>query len=468
MVSDLIGEEVFRDLTTAALQDVTGVLLPGSHLAMALATHVSKAFFKVLSKHRKADQQDKLDALARMPFSRAYDMAARQVAEADLDDAQKAALIKYLSAVPMTSRQAIHRWNDGGHVTTLLSQLPRSPEEMARFVPIRPPRFRPGDKIPGHDLRLESLLGQGGFAEVWKAHHTERAAAPPVALKFCLDMELLPSLKQEIELLDRLQDQSPEKDFVQLLQTAYSADPPFLIYEYIDGGNLTSWLESFGGKAPKPKEVVAVLKMAARALTVAHDNKIVHRDLKPANLLVTSQGRVKVADFGIGRFMAASEAAEGGREIEASINPTLIHGAFTPIYCDPARDRLAAPSPQDDVYALGVVAYQLLVGNVTWRMDGGWRRRLEDRGVPAPLIEVIDTCVAPANHRYGDAGALLAALETPPRAAKPKAEKPRPKPRAAQREAEPAAETALRYCHQCGGRVAAGNRFCNACGYRLP
>src|SRR3546814_18550589 len=74
---------------------------------------------------------------------------------------------------------------------------------MLRFVPLRPPHFQPGTKLAGYDYCLDTLLGQGGFAEVWKAHNTERAGQPPVALKFCLDEALLPSLRREIRLLDR-------------------------------------------------------------------------------------------------------------------------------------------------------------------------------------------------------------------------------------------------------------------------
>src|SRR3546814_1395463 len=111
----------------------------------------------------------------------------------------------------MTARQALHRWDDDGRVTTLLSQLPRTPEEMLRFGPLRPPHFQPGTKLAGYDYCLDTLLGQGGFAEVWKAHNTERAGQPPVALKFCLDEALLPSLRREIRLLDRLKGHGDRK-----------------------------------------------------------------------------------------------------------------------------------------------------------------------------------------------------------------------------------------------------------------
>jgi serine/threonine protein kinase len=466
MTSDIIGEDAFRDVATGLLQDLAGIVLPGSHTAMALAPHVSRAFFRVLQRYRESDRPGILDAVARLPFAWAFGAAAKEVAAAPLDEATKRELIKYLAAVPMTARQALHRFDDGGRVTTLLSQLPRSPEEMIRFVPLRPPRFQPGDKVAGYDYRLETLLGQGGFAEVWKARNTTRAGQPPVALKFCLDPALLPSLKREIEMLDRLPEGDSGKDFVQLQLTAYSAEPPFLVYEYIDGGNLAGWLESFEGKPPPPAEVLSVLKMAARAVAVAHDRNIVHRDLKPANLLVTREGRVKVGDFGIG-MVAAGSADDSGAPVT---NPTFLHHAHTPAYADPLREQAARPGPRDDVYALGVIGYQLLVGSVTARMEGGWRRYLAARGAPADLAEVIDTCVAPPAERYRDAGALLAALEHC--GGETRAEKPRPKrqPKAEKPKVakpQPAPSAAAKFCHRCGTRLQPGRRFCTGCGQRL-
>ncbi|HMA14370.1 MAG TPA: protein kinase, partial [Kiloniellaceae bacterium] len=320
------------------------------------------------------------------------------------------------------------------------------------------------DKVAGYDYRLETLLGQGGFAEVWKARNSERAAEAPVALKFCLDAALLPSLRREIQLLDRLKVYDSGKDFVRLLHTAYSAEPPFLVYEYIDGGNLDGWLDSFAGRPPPAAEVLSVMKMTARAVAAAHALGIVHRDLKPANLLVTREGRVKVGDFGIGAVVAESG---GGAASTTTANPTFLHHAVTPVYADPRRERAGTPDPRDDVYALGVVGYQLLAGSTAARMEGGWRRWLEGRGAPADLVEVVDTCVAPAEDRYVDAGALLAALEhcgtsarAKPKKASAKA-KPEPKP-------QPRSKEAAKFCHACGARNTVGRRFCTACGYRFP
>ena len=459
------GERLFLDLTAGLLQDLAGVVLPGSHTAMALAPHVGRALYRAVQRFGEAERPGVLDGFARLPFAWTFGAAAREVAASELDEETKRALIKYLAAVPMTARQALHRFDDGGRVTTLLSQLPRTEAEMQRFVPLRPPRFQPGEAVAGYDYRLETLLGQGGFAEVWKASNTARAGQPPVALKFCLDPALLPSLRREIDMLDRLPQDEEGKDFVRLLQTAYSAEPPFLVYEYVDGGNLAGWLESFDGKTPPSGEVLSVMKMAARAVALAHARHVVHRDLKPANLLVTREGRVKVGDFGIGMVAADSGAADPAAPPAGA---TFLHHACTPVYADPLRDHGARPGPRDDVYALGVIGYQLLAGSVTARMEGGWRRWLEARGAPADLVEVIDTCVAPADERYADAGALLAALEHCGRAARAKPGKPQPRRRSDSAKPQAKPQAAAKFCHHCGTRIDALRRFCTGCGCRLP
>ncbi|MGI9334326.1 MAG: protein kinase domain-containing protein [Gammaproteobacteria bacterium] len=73
--------------------------------------------------------------------------------------------------------------------------------------------------------------------------------------------------------------------FVQLLHTAYSAEPPFLVYEYVDGGDLTSWCADLGARQPDIDQCMRILMGIADALACAHRLDIVHRDLKPANIL---------------------------------------------------------------------------------------------------------------------------------------------------------------------------------------
>jgi eukaryotic-like serine/threonine-protein kinase len=344
---------------------------------------------------------------------------------------------------------------DGGRPSVLLSQLPRSQSALLRFLPQRPPRFQPGDPVPGTDFDLEVLLGQGGFGEVWLGRHVRRKNAPARAFKFCLDAEMAASLEREVELLDRIEAEVPHEGIVQLLATSLRSDPPFLMYEYVDGGDLVGWLASFDGKRPAPEAVVKVLRQAAEALAFAHEQGIVHRDLKPANLLLTREGRVKVGDFGIG---AVVSEVEGRREQSRVVSGmSLLRGSCTPLYAPREQRRGEAVDARADVYALGVVGYQLLMGDVTLELSHYWRDELEELELPAGLLEVLSGCLARPDRRLKGGRAVLEELEriggrgaasgeqraASPQKAAPAATHERPAP-VRQAAARPAAQQELR------------------------
>ena len=459
-----LGEEFVAEVLGAAARDVASAVLPGSSVMSLLAERVGVAFCRAawgwLAGKTAAQQQDAITALAQTPVHRVRPAVEAGLVGIDCDPATRAQLVTYLTAIPMTARRAITRPNDGGRPSTLLSQLPRSEADLLRFVPLRAPRFQPGDHVPGHDYRVEALLGQGGFAEVWRARHTLREDEPPVALKFCLDPTLLVSLRVEIAAWDAMNRPAPHEGFVQLRGTAYSADPPFLVYEYVDGGDLTAWLAGYDGKRPPVRSVIKVMKMTARALAVAHRHGVVHRDLKPANLLITRDGRIKVSDFGIGAILSAAEGRTG--RAGSLTGATVLRGAHTPIYTDPLQPRDAAPSPGQDVYALGVIAYQLLRADVTQPIGPAWRADLQRREIPDELVDVIGACVDIASRRLPDAAAVEEALDRLDSGERP-ADAPARKPTAA---ATPKT-AAARFCIACGAKVLRANAFCTQCGERL-
>jgi hypothetical protein len=127
---------------------------------------------------------------------------------------------------------------------------------------------------------------------------------------------------------------------------------------------------------------------------------IVHRDLKPANILLqrAADGRVslRVADFGIGGI-AARQAVEQTRRgtTRGEFLATAIRGACTPLYASPQQMRGDPPDPRDDVFSLGVIWHQLLTGDMGAGRPGGsgWRKRLAERGMAAPLIELLEACI---------------------------------------------------------------------------
>ena len=107
-------------------------------------------------------------------------------------------------------------------------------------------RFKPGDRpIAGSDWVLERLLGKGGFGEVWKAHYPHLRGQPPVALKFCLDLDdrSRDLLRHEADMVLRAQKQIRSDGIVPLLHAYLNNDPPCLEYPYIEGGTLVRLLD---------------------------------------------------------------------------------------------------------------------------------------------------------------------------------------------------------------------------------
>ncbi|WP_306112878.1 MULTISPECIES: protein kinase [unclassified Roseovarius] len=461
MATAINGEKIFQDIVVAVLEDLVGTAIPMQRTVYALAKHATVAAYRVINRQFAEAQPEAMVAVSNLSYAEAHDIARRELDRTSMDQAQKDELVNYLAALPMTSRQALRRSGDDGHVTTMVSQVPQSAEEMAKFVPIRAPRFQPNYKLEGHDFKLDTLLGMGGFAEVWKAYPTEFNRTRPVALKFCFDKVLLAGLKNEIRALDTIGAHDPTKDFVQLMQTNFTADPPFLVFEYMDGGSLVNWVEGFGKARPQVTDVVSVMKMATRAMQLAHENGIVHRDLKPANLMMSSDGRVKITDFGIGYALAQSEPS--GDDTDADISKSAYFpGAFTPMYADPMKDPAEGPHPRDDVYALGVIFFQLLMGSVTYKMHGNWQSYLRHADVDHDLIRMIETCTAPRMERYENAGAMLAALER--FGADIPADNDKHDERASGRSD---GTVHLAYCTNCGAVRTRGHRFCTNCGTDL-
>jgi serine/threonine protein kinase len=135
----------------------------------------------------------------------------------------------------------------------------------------------------------------------------------------------------------------------------------FIVMEFVDGVNLAQLMKS--GRV-SPREALAIVPQICDALQFAHDQGIVHRDIKPENILIDRLGRVKVADFGIAKMIAPVEA----HETEAVPSEATIPGMGTPQYMAP--EQVEHPSEVDhraDIYALGVVFYQMLTGELPGR-----------------------------------------------------------------------------------------------------
>jgi len=256
---------------------------------------------------------------------------------------------------------------------------------------------------------------------VWKARQAHMPSIAPVAFKFCLDPLAKRTLEHEMDVLGRVMNVGKHPGIVQLLDTHLGAETPCLRYEYVAGGDLggliLEWHRVRGG--PTPAEAARVMLRLAEIVAFAHaaSAPIVHRDLKPANILVTGQGdatQFKITDFGIGgvAVQQAMRDTHGGAS-RGKLMVSGVQGSYTPLYASPQQMQGDAPDPRDDVYALGVIWYQLLTGNLSSGRPGGmkWPQKLQAQGMGAGLIEVLAACFEEeVADRPADAKVLAAAL----------------------------------------------------------
>ena len=342
-------------------------------------------------------------------------------------------MLGYLEQIPGTVRASLKRPSDPSGKSLPKGFALSSADDFLKILPTQPPRFKAGD-MPVGNWKLLDLLGVGGFGEVWKAEHPSLKGIPPVALKFCLSPDSARFLRHEGELLSRVMEVSANNPGIVKLRQAYiESDTPCLEYEFINGGDLcglmSEWLNM-----PKERRTLLALQMLlklARTIAPLHtmNPPIVHRDLKPANVLVvrTADGKInlKIGDFGIGG-LATKQAIEGQSKgaSQGEILTQTLRGSHTPLYAGPEQQRGAPPHPTDDVHALGVIGFQLLVSDLRRGPTGDWDEELRELGVSDPIIAMFKQCIARQARRYPHAGALADELQNlidskPSTAAKP-------------------------------------------------
>jgi formylglycine-generating enzyme required for sulfatase activity len=317
----------------------------------------------------------------------------------------RVSLTAYLSQIPPTIRHSLRRPADPSGLT-VPGHLPlEQSRDLLPFLPVRLARFHAGDApLPGVDWELVELLGVGGFGEVWKAKNPNMSSAQGVALKFCLDPFSAKVLRNEAKLLDRLLLQGKHPGIVGLRQTYLSADPPCLEYDFIAGGDLAGVIReaSWHHNKLNAAHIARFMLRLAKIVAFAHrlDPPIVHRDLKPANILVqrgsTGKLDLRIADFGNGG-VAASQAirqtVRGASQAQYLISSA--RGAYTPLYLSPQQMRGQDADPRDDVYALGIIWYQFLTGDLSSGRPGGtrWTKRLAEQDMASSLIDLLASCI---------------------------------------------------------------------------
>jgi eukaryotic-like serine/threonine-protein kinase len=276
---------------------------------------------------------------------------------------------------------------------------------LSNFQPAR----KAGEMVaPGKDWTLERFLGMGSFGEVWMARNKHSQRLPPRAFKFFTRAEAQEWIRKEQHNLAEIMHQLGHSPFVtRLFDVEIENQPwPFLELEYVEGGSLEDWILEDPGRRPK-LDKLQVMRAIATGLAEAHARGISHRDLKPANLLLTGGPdiQVKIADFGMARVEPESNA---GRS--AFLSQAAAQG--TPMYLPPeAQEAWAERDPaRDDVFAAGVIWYQLLVERLE-RPPYDYQEVLRELGEDSHTIRLMSCCLAQPSRRFADAAQLAAALD---------------------------------------------------------
>lgn len=210
-----------------------------------------------------------------------------------------------------------------------------------------------GETLGGR-YRLVELLGQGGMATIYRARDAqlERDVAVKVLRpEYGADPDFNERFRHEAQSAASLNHPNVVSVF------DYGTDDvgPFIVMELVEGEDLSTIVRRSG--ALPPRAAARLVAQAARALAAAHDKGVVHRDVKPGNIMVTRDGRVKVADFGIAR--ALSEAA-------LTLPGTTLGSVH---YFSPEQARGELATPASDIYSLGIVLFELLTGRRPWTGD---------------------------------------------------------------------------------------------------
>jgi len=387
-------------------------------------------------KHREKEQlRAELDEMMAAGFARYREELKEAMADHRLHLAEgvRVQVEAYLSQFQASAKQAARALGEPSGTTVPPSVGVDDPLQLAVFLPKSLPRFTVGSSVPGlPSWKLVEPLGSGGFGEVWKAENpysVEKVAA----FKFFLD----PTARRrfthiEAENIITILRGAPTDGVVKLFGAEPEQDPPWLQFEYVAGGDLSSLPEAWATLPDAERVDRAHAMIRTLAATTGHFHKlgVIHRDLKPSNVLRRPGGSLVIADFGISRIVPAELA-----NLPTPANSaTATIRAYTALYASPQQKKFRTPDRRDDVYALGILWYQMLRGDLTLERPGGegWKRSLAKLGVPDAMISLLGRCWDDEpDERPADGNALLAELTAPAPAkvhAPPPVDAPAPAP----------------------------------------
>ncbi len=274
--------------------------------------------------------------------------------------------------------------SDETETTSAAAHAPGSPQRAAH-APGSPQRAAHAPGSPQREIgpyTLHSLLGSGTFGDVWLATRNDDLKRR-VAIKILKPFKDQSRFRAETQYLALLNHPNIVKVF-DFGQTGRGE--MYCVMEYVEGQDLTTFC---GSRRLALRARVELFQTICRAVSAAHRVPLVHRDLKPDNIRVTPEGEPKLLDFGLARLLH--------QELALNIKPPTLPGtrAGTWLYASPEQLNGAPVTTSTDVYSLGVILYELLVGQAPFLREGmtlaEFTRAVMEETPPAPSKSVLDS-----------------------------------------------------------------------------
>ncbi|MGB7295792.1 MAG: serine/threonine-protein kinase [Candidatus Aminicenantales bacterium] len=261
-------------------------------------------------------------------------------------------------------------------------------------------------------------IGKGGMGIVYKGLDPD--IEREVAIKTIRFDTLTEGMEKEGQLARVIREAKAagrltHPNIITIYDVVREKDLTYIVMQYVDGSNLQAMIES--GKSHSPREIIDILKPVAEALDFAHRGGIVHRDIKPANILIDNSGKPFLADFGVARIETSTLTQTG----------TTV-GTLS--YMSPEQVKGQTVDKRSDIFALGVILYELLTGKkpfggdnmstIVYRIVHEEPERITDinKDLPPAYESVIRKALAKnPDDRYQTCGELIADLENPGRMA---------------------------------------------------
>lgn len=266
-----------------------------------------------------------------------------------------------------------------------------------------------GKRISGRYKVIE-LIGGGGMSYVYLAHDIilNRDVAIKV-LRYDSDNEEESMRRFQREALSATSLMHP--NIVSIYDVGEDGDMHYIVMEYVKGKTLKQYIKEY---APlSPARSVQIMRQLASAIAHAHENHIIHRDIKPQNILMDEEGNVKVTDFGIATSLAATSYTKTNSVIGT------VH------YLSPEQARGGNATKKSDIYALGIVLYELLTGEVPFSGESAVSIALKHLQAETPSVREIDASIPQslenvilkataknADHRYASVEEMEKDLQT--------------------------------------------------------